>query len=110
MRQILVDELSFLERDNIDSYLKRSLPAGPIVGVYWLLLSPDLLGPAQYEHDACAPFAVSVVLEESSLRVELLVRSQSNLHCSCIAWSTPSQRQFILDFVDRLLAEEFIRV
>ncbi|OQX20663.1 MAG: hypothetical protein BWK76_00405 [Desulfobulbaceae bacterium A2] len=110
MRQILVDELSFLERDNIDSYLKRTLPAGPIIGVYWLLLPPDLLGPAQYEHDSCAPFAVSVVLEEASLRVEFLVRSQSNLHCSCIAWATPTQRQFILDFVDRLLAEEFIRV
>ncbi|OQX17766.1 MAG: hypothetical protein BWK76_09620 [Desulfobulbaceae bacterium A2] len=110
MRQILVDELSFLERDTLDSYLKRTLPAGPITGVFWLMMPPDLLGPAQYEHESCAPFAVSVVLEDNSLRVELLVRSQSNLHCSCIAWATPSQRQFILDFVDRMLAEEFISV
>jgi len=110
MRQILVDELSFLERDNIESYLKRTLPAGPIEGVFWLMLPPDLLGPAQIDHQACAPFAVSVVLEENSLRFELLVRSQTNLHCSCIAWATPLQRQFIMDFADRLLAEELISV
>ena len=29
MRQYLIDEISFLERDNLDSYLKRTLKPGP---------------------------------------------------------------------------------
>jgi len=109
MRQYLIDEITFLERDNIESYLKRTLKQGPIEGVFWLEVPPDLLGPEQKGHDSCGPFYFSVVLEEKTLRVEFLVRSSSNMHCSCIAWATPAQRQFALDFVDRLLAEEMIR-
>ncbi len=109
MRQYYIDEISFLERDNIESYLKRTLKPGPIEGVYWLEVPPDLLGPAQEGHDQCGPFYLSVVLEEKSLRFEFLVRSADNMHCSCIAWATPAQRRFIIDFADRLLEEEMIR-
>ncbi len=109
MRQYFIDEISFLERDNIESYLKRSLKQGPLEGVFWLELPPDLLGPAQHGHEKCAPFYFSIVLEENSLRCEFLVRSAANLHCSCIAWATPAQRKFVLDFTDRLLADEMIR-
>jgi hypothetical protein len=31
------------------------------------------------------------------------------MHCSCIAQATPAQRQFILDFADRMLTEEMIQ-
>jgi hypothetical protein len=30
------------------------------------------------------------------------------MHCSCIAQATPAQRQFVLDFADRMLQEEMI--
>ena len=109
MRQYYIDEISFLERDNIESYLKRTLKSGLIEGVFWLELPPDLLGPEQQGHEKCSPFYLSVVLEENSMRCEFLVRSGDNLHCSCIAWATPAQRQFVIDFVDRLLDEEMIR-
>lgn len=109
MRQYYIDEISFLERDNIESYLKRTLKHGPIEGVYWLEVPSDLLGPAQRDHESCMPFYFSVVLEENSLRCEFLVRSADNLHCTCIAWATHAQRQFVIDFTDRLLDEEMIR-
>lgn len=109
MRQYLIDEISHLERDNIESYLKRSLKQGPIEGVFWIELPPDLVGPEQMGHGDCEPFYFSVVLEEKTLRFEFLVRSASNMHCSCIAWATPAQREFILDFADRLLSEEMVR-
>jgi len=109
MRQYLIDELSFLERDNIESYLKRVLRPGPIEGVFWLEVPPELLGSKQQGHEQCRPFYFSVVLEEKTLRFEFLVRSGVNMHCSCIAWATPSQRRFVLDFADRLLEEEMIR-
>lgn len=109
MRQYYIDEISFLERDNIENYLKRSLKQGPLEGVFWLEVPNDLLGPAQHGHEQCRPFYCSVVLEEKTLRFEFLIRSADNMHCSCIAWATPAQRQFILDFADRMLAEEMIK-
>ena len=47
MRSYLIDELSFLERDNLDSFLKRTLKPGALNGVFFLAIPPELLGPAQ---------------------------------------------------------------
>ncbi len=109
MRQIMVDELTREERDNIDSYLKRTLKPGPLVGLYWMTVPQDLLAEAQQGHEQCGPFYVAVELEEDTIRFELLIRSQTNLHCSCIAYATPAQRDFVLRFVDTMLEEEHIR-
>ncbi|WP_028580480.1 hypothetical protein [Desulfogranum japonicum] len=108
MRYFMVDEISFLEKDNLDSYLKRTLKPGSLEGVFFLELPQDLYGEAQLGHDDCAPFYFSVILEERSIKFELLVRSAANMHCSCIAQATPAQRQFILDFADKMLKEEMI--
>ncbi|WP_417909306.1 hypothetical protein [Candidatus Electronema sp. PJ] len=99
-----------MEHDNLDSYLKRTLKPGPISGVYWLVVPEELLALPQREHPDCGPFYFSVILEKSELRVEFLVRSSHNMHCACIAWATPAQRQFVLDFVDNMLKAEFISV
>jgi len=109
MRQIAIDELSREERDNIDSFLKRTLRPGGIEGVYWLPLPDDLLGEAQQGHEECGPFYFAVELGRDWLHFELLVRSDANLHCSCISYASEAQREFLLRFVDRLLLEEKIR-
>ncbi len=110
MRQYLIDELSFLEHDNLDSYLKRTLKPGSIAGVYWLEVPQDLQAKPQLDHPDCGPFYFSVVLEKNDIRFEFLVRSSHNMHCSCISWATPAQRQFVMDFVDRMIEEEMIAV
>jgi len=108
MRQIVIDELSPMERDNIDSYLKRSIKQGAMVGLYWLELPPDLLSEAQLGHEDHGPFYLGVEVDDQSVKFELLVRSQTNLHCTCIAHASNSQRQFVLDFIDRMVEEEMI--
>jgi hypothetical protein len=109
MRQYVIDQLSREERANIESYLKRTLKPGPVDGLYWIEVPRDLLSGEQLGHDDCGPFFFAVELEAESVCFELLIRSQSNLHCSCIAYATPSQRDFILRFVDQMLEREQIR-
>lgn len=109
MRQIVIDELTPMERDNIDSYLKRSLKKGPMIGLYWLELPADVLSEAQEGHEECGPYYFGVEVEDTRVRFELLIRSSTNLHCSCIGHATPAQRQFVLDFMDKMLEEELIR-
>ena len=109
MRQFVIDELSPMERDNIDSYLKRSLKRGPMIGLYWLQLPDDLLSETQRDHNKeHGPFYLGVELTNTAVRFELLVRSQINLHCNCIAHATSAQRQFVLDFIDQMVTEELI--
>ncbi len=109
MRQFVIDELSILERDNLDSYLKRTLTPGPMAGIFWIKLPDDLLAEAQRGHEQCGPFYLAVEIEEKRICFELLVRSKTNLHCTCIAYATPVQREFVLAFIDRMLAEEQIK-
>ena len=109
MRQFLVDELTREERANIDSYLKRTLKSGSIDGLFWLAVPPDLIGAEQTGHEECGPFYFAVELGEDVLRFELLVRSRTNLHCSCIAYASQAQRDFVLKYVDTLMAEECIK-
>ncbi len=109
MRQYLIDDLTREERANIESFLKRTLQPAAIEGLFWLPVPPDLWSAAQQGHDSCGPFHFAVELAEDSLRFEFLVRSETNLHCSCIAYATPAQRQFVLNYIDRLLEEELIR-
>ncbi len=108
MRQFTIDELSAQEHDNLDSYLKNSLRPGGMVGMFWLQLPEDLWSAAQQGHDTCGPFYFGFDLSKDKLIVELLVRSESNLHCSCIAYATPAQREFLLSFIDTMLAAEHI--
>jgi hypothetical protein len=108
MRQVVIDELSPMERDNIDSYLKRSLKQGPMIGLYWMQLPDDLLSPTQLDHKEHGPFHLAVEVTNTAVKFELLVRSQVNLHCSCIAHATVAQRQHVLDFMDKMIEEEFI--
>lgn len=108
MRQIVIDELSPMERDNIDSYLKRSIKQGAMVGLYWLELPPDLLSEPQQGHEDHGPFYLGVEVDDQSVKFELLVRSQTNLHCTCIAHASNTQRRFVLDFIDRMVEEEMI--
>lgn len=109
MRQYRIDQLSREERSNIESYLKRTLNAGPMAGIYWLEVPQDLLGAPQLAHETCGPFFFAVELEEEAVSFEMLVRSQINLHCSCIAYASPAQRDFVLWFIDKMLEEERIQ-
>ncbi len=109
MRQIVIDELSPMEMDNIDSYLKRSIKQGPMIGLYWLVLPEEHLSEQQQDHDDCGPFYFGVEVEQQRVRFELLVRSESNLHCTCIAHANKEQRQFVLDFIDKMVEEEHIK-
>ena len=110
MRQFIIDELSREERDNLDNYLKRTLRAAAgLAGMYWLQVPDDLLAEAQQGHEECGPFFFGLDLAKDKLIVELLVRSETNLHCTCISYATKAQRDFLLDFVDKMVEEEQIR-
>ena len=117
MRQLVIDELTKEERDNLDNYMKRTLKQGGMMeGMFWLSIPDDLLAEAQQGHEKCGPFffaletfTFDVNKGTKKMIIELLVRSQSNLHCSCISYATRAQRDYLLGFVDTMLEAEHTR-
>jgi len=110
MRQYLIDDLSREERDNITNYLKRKSRPAAMGGLFWIDVPEDLLNEEQRGHlEKCGPYSFAAEVTEKSVAFEFLLRNNSNLHCSCIAYATREQRDFLLDFVDQMLSSEMIR-
>ncbi|MBA3016351.1 MAG: hypothetical protein KKD63_02370 [Proteobacteria bacterium] len=109
MRQLLINELSNDEAAKAKEFLAANSRVAGVEGLYWLDIPPRLLGAAQEGHGACGPFAFAVEVGDDFVSFELLIRSESNLHCSCTCYATPDQRGFLLSFMDRLVGEQGIR-
>jgi hypothetical protein len=105
MRSLILDELRRPDIDKLAQHLAGTLTPAAMEGVYWLDLPPDLLTPEQTAHKECGPHRLALVLEEESLRLELLVRAHNSLRCNCTGYASPAQRQFLLGYMDRLIAE-----
>jgi hypothetical protein len=106
MRSLVLDELRPSDQERLRGYLSRVLEPSSLPEVFWLHLPPDLLSPIQAEHqEQCGPHRVALVLEMESLRLELLVRSQNSLRCTCTGYASKAQRDFCLNFLDRLIKE-----
>lgn len=105
MRSLVLDELMRPDVEKLARHLGRTLITSGMEGVYWLELPADLLSGEQLEHKSCGPHRVALVLEEDSLRLELLVRASNSLRCKCTGYVTPTQRAFLLGYMDRLVEE-----
>ena len=106
MRSMVFDELRPGDIQKLEDYFKKTLIASAMPGVYWLELAPDLLSGDQSEHcPNCGPYRLAVVLEEDQMRLELLVRASNVMRCSCIAYASKVQMEYVLGFLDRLIDE-----
>jgi hypothetical protein len=78
--------------------------------VYWIPLDREILSPTQSEHLECQPHVAAVELAETRLSMELLVRTRSRIRCSCIAYATERQRNWLIHIVDSILEQLGISV
>jgi len=109
MRQLMINELSKDEAAKVKEFLAANSRGGGVDGLYWLDIPSEFLAEAQTGHESCGPFAFAVELGDDFVSFELLVRSESNLHCSCTSYATPAQRGVLLAFIDRLVCAQGIR-
>ncbi len=103
MREYIVDELSPEATKRLeDLLLEKGLGAG-LNHLYWL--EPRELSPLQREHFACGPHVAALDVEETRVRLELLVRGRNTIHCDCIAWAEPAQVAGLVDTLHKLMRE-----
>lgn len=110
MKQYVVDGLRYEDYQKLKSYLDQYLIASPINGVYWLELEPGILLPVQKDHTGCRPHVFALMLEETGLSCEFLVRIQRKIKCDCMAYATREQRNWLMDQVDAILEKLDIRI
>lgn len=110
MKQYVVDQLRESDYFRILDYLKEKAEATEFEDIFWVLLPEEMYSDVQKEHAQCRPFYFAVTVTYKQVEFELLIRSRQVMRCSCVGYANRKQRDFILDFTDRMLEELEIRL
>lgn len=110
MKQYVIDQLRESDYDNILDFLQKNAEASEFGDVFWVNLPPELYNDVQREHEKCKPFCFAVSLSLKQASFEMLIRSRQILRCNCIAFANAKQRDYIIDFADRMLDELKIKI
>lgn len=105
MRSLLIDELMNSDIQKLTEHFQQALEPSSLPDVFWLKMPEELLTDEQKDHADCAPHRVAVVLGEDWLKIELLVRGHGRMRCSCFAFTEGRAREFLVDYLDRLIAD-----
>jgi hypothetical protein len=109
MKQYVIDELNPKNCKALGQYLERTAQPAGVDGLYWLPIEEELLTPEQQSHEECKPFAFALELLPDRLVCELLVRTRSRIRCSCIAYASREQREWLIETIDAMLAKLGVR-
>ena len=103
MKQYLIDGLRLNDYRKLKRYLDKNLESSPLGGIYWLPIDNRILTPLQGNHVSCHPHLFALVLEETFLAGEFLVRIKQNIKCDCMGYATKEQRDWLMDQMDAIL-------
>ncbi len=110
MKQYLIDGLRLADYVKLKAYLDKHLKSSPLGGIYWLELDKELLTPIQKDHEECYPHVFALMLEETYLSCEFLVRIKKNIKCDCMDYATGAQRDWLIDQADAIFEKLDIRI
>jgi hypothetical protein len=110
MKQYVIDQLRESDYEKILEFLKNNTEASEFGDIFWVMLPVELYSDIQKEHKQCHPFCFAVNLSFSQVDFELLTRSRRILRCTCISYADGKQRDYIMDYADRMLEELNIRI
>ncbi|OQX61889.1 MAG: hypothetical protein B5M56_08030 [Desulfococcus sp. 4484_241] len=104
MKQYVIDELRPGEYERIREYLDNTVGRAEMGSIYWIPVPEEILSGKQRGHKNCKPFYFIADLEEARISCELLVRTKNSIRCDCIAYATPAQREWLINYIDNIFA------
>jgi hypothetical protein len=110
MKQYVIDQLREIDYRKVHDFLTKTADVTEFGDLFWVKLPAELYSVAQKEHEHCAPFWFAVNLSLSALDFEFLIRSRKTLRCSCINYAVREQRDYIMDYADRMIGNLGIRI
>ncbi len=110
MKQYVIDQLRETDYEKILEFLKANADPSEFGDVFWAKLPAGLYSDDQKEHVECQPFCFAINLSPGKVEFELLIRSRQVLRCKCIGYAGKNQRDYILDYADRMLGELMIKL
>lgn len=115
MRSYFIEDLAEDDFEKVMKAFEELELRGPIDDIYYLPLPEQLLQKEQQDHlEDCGPYFMALEAikgtEESSFKLELLVRARKKMRCSCVSYATPEQRKHMIEYLDQFIEELEISV
>jgi len=110
MKQYVIDQLRESDYEKILGFLCDHADTSEFGEIFWVMLPEELYSDTQKEHEQCQPFCFAVNLSYKQVDFELLIRSRRILRCACIRYADKKQRDYIMDYADRMLEELDIKI
>jgi hypothetical protein len=106
MRYYLIDELDQGKIKKIKDAMDAHGLRGAIEDIYYIPVPDNLLTEEQKDHcNECGPYILAAETGEDWLKMELLVRAQNKIRCSCITYAQPAVREELMTFIDDFIKE-----
>ncbi|MGM0417566.1 MAG: hypothetical protein ACQEQS_02475 [Thermodesulfobacteriota bacterium] len=105
MKQYVIDSLNIKDISSIKEVLINRFGTPFMDEIFSAELDQDVLNEEQKKHTECAPHYITLLLGETSLTAEILVRSPKTLRCSCMGYADDQQILWIINLVDDILVE-----
>ncbi|MBW2610235.1 MAG: hypothetical protein JRC68_07805 [Deltaproteobacteria bacterium] len=109
MRYYLIDEVSLSDMKKTDGFLEQNAIRSELEKIFWVAIPEGILNEVQSRHKGCQPYLFSIEMGADWIQVELFIRSQQGLRCTCQSYCTPLQRDFIFDFTEKMIKELGVR-
>lgn len=104
LSRYICEELEPATTQKIQQHLQQLDCGSGLEDVFWLPVPNTLLTPLQSEHIAtCGPYVLALIIEETSLSLEFLVRASRALHCNCTAPASVELKNYALTQLDAML-------
>lgn len=105
MRYYLIDEISPSHMKAAKEFLRNNASGSALESLFWVRFPSDLLTEAQYAHRSCQPHVFAVETGSNWIRFEFFVRTLSSMKCTCPAYCSRQQRDFIINFANSMIEE-----
>jgi hypothetical protein len=110
MKQYVIDQLRESDYQKILEFLQKNAEASEFGDIFWIMLPEELYSDTQTEHQQCKPFCFAVNLSFKQVDFELLIRSRRIMRCNCIRYADKKQRDYLIDYADRMLEDLNIKI
>ena len=109
MRYYLIDEIPHEDMEKINNFLSKNAIRSELGELFWVKISEDLLSEVQFQHVQCGPHVCAVELGTDWLKIEFFIRNLKGLQCTCQSYCTSQQRDFLINFTQKMIEDLGIR-
>jgi len=102
MKQYQIDEIRLDDYPKIKDHIDQNYGPADLGNVYWIPLPEHLYDSVQAKHATCHPLYFVIVLDESCLTCEFLIRTRNRIRCDCIRYANEKQIAYLISFIDRI--------